>query len=246
MTKAEETRAIYDKFRSWLLRYRGGMPAGFLAAIIQHESGGRMDAKGDVSLGEAGLFQIESSFPGKVGLPAEARLVPENNVFLGSLEYQLRAIEFLPYASLGSSDSWRLARLGFAIGSAGTRKVIDAATSGNPGAYRGNLFAQILSWANRTGAIAVSSGQPAEKVKARINAVQEQWDVGQRINGAYGMPEKVPAPSGLRYVVPAAAARYLSTPRTGIFLALGAIGLVTFLVLRRKDEHVTPQAPATV
>jgi hypothetical protein len=215
-----------------------------VASPLSRRDAGRLPGRDHPA--RVGLFQIEASFPGKVGLPAEARLVPENNVFLGSLEYQLRAVEMLPYADLGTSDSWRLARLGFAIGSGGTRRVIDAATGGNPRAFRGRLFDQIRSWANKTGAIAVSSGQPAEKVLKRINAVQAQWELGQRIDGAYGGPERIPAPVGLRYVVPAASARYLSTPRTGILLALGAIGLVAFLVIRnRKDEHVAPQAPPT-
>lgn len=245
MTKAEATRAIYERFKPWLRRYRGGAPAGFLAAIIFHESSGNPDARGDASLGEAGLFQIESSFPGKIGLPAEARLVPENNVFMGGLEYNLRAVEMMPYADLGTSDSWRLARLGFAIGSAGTRKVIDAATGGRPGAYRGQVFPTVLAWANRTGAIAVSSGQPADKVKARINAVQEQWDTGQRIDGAYGVPEKVPAPAGLRYTLPTAAARHLSTPRASIaFLALGAIAGAAIYFVTRKDDHANQAQPA--
>jgi hypothetical protein len=243
VTKADETRAIYERYRPWFLRYRAGAPAGYLAAIVQHESGGRPDARGDASLGEQGLFQTEGSFGAKIGLPGLNTLNPEIAIFAGGLEMALRAIEMLPYADLGTSDSYRLARLGFAIGSGGTRKVIDAATGGNPGAYRGQVFARVLEWANRTGAIAVSSGQPAEKVRARINAVQEQWDIGQRINGAYGMPEKVPAPSGLRYTLPASAARHLASPRTGIVLALGAVAGLTLYLLTRKDADA-PEHPA--
>lgn len=239
MSAESETRAIYDRYRPWIKKYKGGLPGGFAAAIIRHESGGRPNASGDASLGEFGLFQVEASFPSKIGLPAEARLVPENNAFMGMLEYQLRAVEMMPFADLGTSDSWKISRLSFAIGSAGARKVIDAATSGRPSAYRGQVFPTVLAWANRTGAIAVSSGQPAEKVKARINAVQEQWDIGQRISGAYGMPEKVPAPAGLRYTLPVAAARYLATPNRAIVVALGAVaGLALYLVMR-KDDHAS-------
>jgi hypothetical protein len=239
--------AIYERFKPWLLRYRGGAPAGFLAAIIAHESGGNPGASGDPSLGEFGLFQLEAGFPPKVGLPADARLDPETNVFLGALEYNLRAVEMMPYAPLGSSDSWRLARLGFAIGSGGTKRVIDAATGGSPQSYRGRLFDRIRSWANQTGAIAVSSGQPASKVLARINAVQDQWDVGQRISPSYGPPERIPAPKGLTYRIPASVAPYLSSPLAGKLLALGALGaLGVILYLARKDSHGSPPEPAAL
>lgn len=244
MASVGEVRAIYEKFRPWLRRYRGGLPAGMIAAIIQHESGGNPNATGDASLGEAGLMQIEASFPAKVGLPASSRFDPETNVFLGSLEYQLRTVEFLPYATPGTSDSWRLARLGFAIGSAGTRKVIDAATGGKPSLYRGQVFDRVRAWANATGAMAVSSGQDADKVKKRINAVQDQWDVGQRIDGFYGAPEKIPAPSGLRYTIPSSAARYLVSPVAGKLLALGAVGLIVLLATRKDDHAPSEYAPA--
>lgn len=244
MASVGEVRAIYEKFRPWLLRYRGGLPAGMIAAVIQHESGGNPNATGDASLGEAGLMQIEASFPAKVGLPASSRFDPETNVFLGSLELQLRAVEMLPYATPGTSDSYKLARLGFAIGSAGTRKVIDAATGGKPSLYRGQVFDRVRSWANATGAIAVSSGQDAAKVRARINAVQDQWNIGQVINGSYGAPERIPAPSGLRYTVPASAARYLVSPVAGKLLALGVVGLVVFLATRKDDHAPHEHAPA--
>jgi hypothetical protein len=192
-------------------------------------------------LGEYGLFQLESSFPAKVGLPADARLDPETNVFLGSLEYALRAIELRDVAPLGSSDSWRLARLAFAVGSSGARRLIAAATNNNPSAFRGQVFDRIRAWANQTGAMAISSGQPAEKVLARINAVQDQWDVGQSIAGAYGPPQRLPAPHGLVYRVPASAAPFLASPLTGTLLALGVVGAAIgayFYFTRR------PSAPA--
>jgi len=39
--------AIYDTLGPWIDRYRGGVPAGFLAAAILHESGGNFGAPGD-------------------------------------------------------------------------------------------------------------------------------------------------------------------------------------------------------
>jgi hypothetical protein len=238
--------AIYQTYRPWIDRYRGGMPAGFVAAIIAHESSGNPNAVGDASLGEAGLMQIEASFPPKVGLPSAARLDPQTNVFLGCLEYQLRAAEMAPYASPGSSDSWRLARLGFAVGSGGTRTLIAAATGNNPAAYRGRLFDQIRTWANQTGAVALSSGQPATKVLDRINAVQAQWALGQSLpSSSYGAPQKIPAPTGVRYSIPASAARYLVSPVTGTLLAIGMVGAIVYLVaIRRKEAHAPDSPPA--
>jgi hypothetical protein len=228
-----DVRAIYDRFGTWIRKYKGGMPGGMIAAVIQHESGGNPNAIGDATLGEQGLMQIEASFPAKVGLsPSINRLDPEINIFLGSLEQQLRAIEFLPYSPLGTPDSWKLARLSFAVGSAGTRRLIDAATGGKPALYRGRVFETVRSWANQTGAIALSSGQPADKVVARINAVQSQWDVGQSISGFYGPPQKIPAPKGLAYSVPATAARYLMSPIASTIVALGILGIVVFLATR--------------
>lgn len=231
-------QAIYERFRPLLHRYKGGAPAGFLAAIIQHESSGDPNAIGDATLGERGLFQIEASFPAKVGLPADLRLTAEGNIFLGCLEYQLRAVEMRPYAPLGSSDSWRLARLAFAVGSGGTKRLIDAATSGNPYRYRGQLFDRVRTWANQTGAMALSSGQPAEKVVARINAVQDQWNLGQSISGSYGMPERIPAPKGLSYRIPASAAPYLSHPLTGTLILAGLFGVLgLYLYFKGTDAH---------
>jgi hypothetical protein len=239
--------AIFAKYKPWLLRYRGGAPAGFLAAIIAHESGGNPAASGDPSLGEYGLFQLESGFPPTVGLPSDARLDPEKNVFLGALEYNLRAVQMMPYAALGSADSWKLARLGFAVGSGGAARLIDAATNHNPRSFAGHVFDQIRSWANQTGAMALSSGQPASKVLARINAVQDQWDIGQRISGSYGPPERIPAPSGLAYRIPLSAAPFLASPLTGTLVAvslLGTLGLLLYL-RSRKADHV-PSEPAPV
>ncbi len=220
---AGDVRAIYERYKPWILRYRGGAPAGMIAAIISHESSGDPNVMGDPNLGEVGLMQVARDYTNSVGVPLEVRTNPEANIFLGSLDLQLRAIVMRPYAPLGSSDSWKLTRLTAAVGAAGTRRLIEAATGNNPGRYRGQVFDRVCAWANATGAMQLSSGQPAEKVVTRINAVQDQWDVGQRISGSYGPPEKIPAPKGLTYRVPASAAPYLSSPLTGKLLVLGTI-----------------------
>jgi hypothetical protein len=239
--KVAEARVLYEKFKPWISKYRGGLPGGFAAAIMAHESGGRMDSKGDPQLGEVGLYQIEASFPPKVGLPAEARYDAETNVFFGMLEYQLRAVEmklaFPSLVSLGTPDSWKLARLAFAIGSGGTKKLLSLSRP-----TPGQAFASILAYVGTTAPPQLGS-QSSEKVRNRVFAVQNQWDVGQAIAGSYGMPERIPGPKGLPYSVPLKVAPYLSKPITGTLLALGAIGLAGYFFLRRKDaREATPTA----
>lgn len=220
-----QSTALYQKFEPWLTRYRGGMPAGFLAAIMQHESGGNVNSTGDASLGEVGLFQITATFPPSVGVPAEARRDPETNVFLASLEYQLEAIKMFLYAPtlvrLGTPDSWKLARLGFAIGTGGTRKLIDAAASR---AQPGGLFAAVRAWCNATGGVAVSSGQDAAKVTARVNAVEDQWNIGQQIDGSFDGPMRIPA--RVPYTVPASLApHFVIISKNVKILALAALAI---------------------
>jgi hypothetical protein len=239
--------AIYERFKPLINRYRGGLPGGMAAAIIAHESGGNPDARGDASLQEAGLLQVTSAFPISVGVDPSVRLTIEGNIWLGLLEYNLRAVQMMPYAALGSADSWKLARLGFAVGSGGAARLIDAATNHNPRAFAGHVFDQIRSWANQTGAMALSSGQPASKVLARINAVQDQWDIGQRISGSYGPPERIPAPAGLTYRIPLSAAPFLASPLTGTLVAvslLGTLGLLLYLRSRKADHVPSEPAPA--
>lgn len=229
--KVAEARALHDKFKPWISKYRGGLPGGFAAAIMAHESGGRMDAKGDPQLGEVGLYQIEASFPPKVGLPAESRYDAETNVFLGALEYQLRAVEmklaFPSLVTLGTPDSWKLARLAFAIGSGGTKKLLSLS---RPAPGQG--FASIHAFVTSTTPPSLGSQSP-EKVRNRVLAVQDQWDVGQRVAGSYGPPERIPAPAGLTYSVPAKVSPYLTRPIVGTLLAIGAIGALAYVIVMK-------------
>lgn len=216
-------REIYTKYRGWLRRYHGGAPVGFLAAIIDHESGGRMSSKGDPVLGEVGFFQITSSFPPSVGVPAGKRYDPETNVFLGCLEYQIEAASLTAWAprmiGAGTADSWLLARLAFSIGGPGTRKLIERATGKSP-MYAGQVYAQVKRHVNSGGAVPLGR-QSAAKVQKRVNDAQILWDIGSKVAPVFvGPPEKIPAPAGITYTLPRNVAGYFfSWPKTIVAVA---------------------------
>jgi len=180
---------------AWLLRYSGGMPVGFLAAIAAFESGGQMIA-GDADLGEYGYFQIEESLPGKFGYPSQARKNREWNIFLAGLEYQTKAQQLKNDGYRGASwaDQWKLARLAFAVGNSGARYLW--ATSG------ASTYDGLIHHVQSHGAPALGR-QSSDKVQKRVLAVQELWHVGQRVfPQPPGPPERIPSPDGSQYQMP--------------------------------------------
>lgn len=231
-SKIQDAREIYRQIGPWIRRYRGGMPPGVLAAIALHESGGRMSSRGDASLGEVGIFQITSSFPPEIGWPSSSRYDAEANVFLGCLEYNIEAVKMFLHAPLlvrlGSADSWKLARLAFAVGSAGTRKLITKATGMHP-AHAGNVYGAIRQMALSAGGIPLGS-QSADKVRKRILAVDEQWAVGARVAPLWhGPPERVPSPGNRPYTLPKAVAPYFSSTAKQL-IVLGALTAGAFFL----------------
>lgn len=225
--RVEHARQIYQELGGWLWKYHGGVPVGFLAAVIQFESGGKMSSRGDPSLGEVGYFQITSSFPPKVGLPAGSRFDAETNIFLGCLEYQMSAVEMamaVPQLQLGTADSWKVARLAFAIGAGGTKKLIQAA---NP--VPGDVFGAIKRYVDRTGGVALGS-QSAGKVWFRVHAIDLQWATGIQIFPliGWGAPVTIPSPPTGDYTLPAEIARYMPSKFRGDLLAVG-LGALAFL-----------------
>lgn len=194
-------RALYVRFKPWLDRYHGGLPAGVLAAIMLMESGGKMDAPGDVSLGEVGLYQITASFPERVGIAPAKRYDAETNVFLGGLEYQIGAAEAAKrwpnLVLLGSEDNWKLSRLAFAVGTSGARRLVEAAIAKGY-VQRGAVFAGVRMLVDSGGSIALSSGQPADKVRYRVHAIDHNFKVGQLIvPGLYRSPVRLAAPANV-------------------------------------------------
>lgn len=222
---ATSARKVLDRLRPLLNKYHGGMPVGFLAAIASFESGGKMSSRGDSSLGEVGIFQITSSFPGKVGLPAASRFEEEVNVFLGCLEYQMMAVEMWkanPRISRGTVDNWKLARLAFAIGAGGTRTLL--ARSG------ANSYGELTDYVNRTGGTSLGK-QSASKVWFRVNIINVLWDIGKLVQAPLfvGMPQQVPAPPGRSYKLPSSVSPYLPNPLQGALIAL-TMGLAAILL----------------
>jgi len=240
MAVESEVAAIYKKLGPWINRFKGGAPGGFIAAAIQHESGGRMDAPGDVSLSEAGYLQVTDSFPKSIGVSPDVRLDPEGNIWLGSLEYNLLAAQLKAWApeliKLGSPDNWKLARLSFAVGVSGTRTLIKNATGMNPTFY-GQVYPAIVAYVDRVGGLSLGS-QSTEKVKARVHAVEDQWAIGTKLTPSWGKPQKVPSPSGLPYTISANLLPYLSSPMmvgSGI-LILGGMAAIAYFVWKRTKE----------
>jgi hypothetical protein len=220
---AARAREVYDRLAPLLNKYRGGMSAGFLAAIASFESGGKMSSTGDATLGEVGIFQITSSFPPKVGLPAASRRDTETNVFLGCLEYQIMAVKMFlaaPSISLGSIDNWKLARLAFSIGEGGTRKLLEQSGA--------RSYSGLLEYLDRKGGVSLGR-QSAGKVWFRAHVIEVLWDIGQLVKPSFwvGAPVKIPSPPTGEYTLPATVAAYLPSPLRGplIALALGSAAI---------------------
>lgn len=222
--RVTETKAILASIGPLLERYHGGMPVGFMAAIAQVESGGRMVA-GDASLGEYGIFQVAANTPPSFGYPADLRTSVEGNVFLAALEYAVHAVvlsAYDPRIKLGSEDSWKVARLGFAIGMGGTRKLLDA-SRGIPG----TAWQAIVTYVDTTPGMSLGSQSPA-KVRDRVHLVDTVWAVGQAARpGAPGIPVIPPPPQGLPppSVKPDILSR-IAKARTAQLLALAAAAAI--------------------
>jgi hypothetical protein len=231
-TRISAARSIYSALSPWLIRYRGGMPVGFAAAIIQMESGGKMIA-GDPSLGEYGYMQVAANTPPSFGYPASLRTEPEGNVFLGLLELNVEAVkQALNDARivLGSDDSWKLARLGFAIGSGGTRTLL--ANSKN---FAGGPWAAIRAYLAQTGGLGLGS-QSAQKVADRVAAVDIAWEVGQAVSpGSGGIPAIPPPPAGLNppSISQGVLAR-IASARTAQMLGLAIVGAGAWYLWKRS------------
>lgn len=231
-------RALLDKFRPWIDRYRGGLPAGWMAAIMLHESGGNFGAAGDASLGEIGYYQIASYVPPLFGYDPSARADPETNVALASLEYGLEAALWskdFPQVNLGSPDSWKLARLSFAVGRAGSRTLAAMTLAAQGALTPGDVYGDIARWAAMSGAVPLGS-QSAATVQRRVLDIQRQWAIGQAVTpGLSGPPTLIPAPPAGPYTIPIAAAPYFAEPISGTLILIGGgLALLIYLIARRK------------
>jgi hypothetical protein len=230
-----QASAVYDQLGEWIDRYHGGIPPGFIAAAITHESGGDFNAPGDPVLGEVGYLQVAAYVPPLFGYPAEARMDPESNIAIGVLEYEMEAAYWAaryPEVMLGTADSWKLARLAFAIGRAGAYQLADMARASQGGLTSGDVYHDIVRATSAAGGVALGS-QSAAKVLSRVVDIDRQWAIGQAVNGAPpGPPLYIPDPPAGPYTIPEDAAPYFSQqiPVT-IVLAIG-LGLVAWLLYK--------------
>lgn len=232
-SRAASTKTIVGQLGTWLQRYRGGMPLGFLAAICQFESGGKMVA-GDPNLGEYGFFQVAASTPTSFGYAAATRTDAEANVFFGGLEYNIEAVKMAmadSRVSLGTEQSWKLARLAFAIGSGGTKTLLK-----NSAGLGSDPWAAIKSYMAQTGGVPLG-GQSADTVFTRVHAVDIVWQVGQlAYPSSPGIPSIPPPPPTLGPpTVQAPILARIAGARTAQMLALaGIIGLASWWFYFRK------------
>jgi hypothetical protein len=219
---AERARAVYSRLRPLLERYNGGMPAGFMAAIASFESGGKMSSTGDSTLGEVGIFQITKSFPGKVGLPADSRFNEEVNVFLGGIEYQIMAVEMHlanPRIRLGTPDNWKLARLAFAIGAPGTKKLLEQSGASS--------WPELVRWVDAQGGVALGR-QSAGKVWFRVHVIDVLWQIGLRVKPIIHAqaPVRVPNSPAGAYTLPEQVEPYIPSHALATVGAFGLVGVV--------------------
>jgi hypothetical protein len=222
--RVAKTRAFNSQIGPWLSRYRGGMPKGFFGAIGVWESGGRWASGGDPVLGEVGYYQIARSTPPKFGIKPEKRSDPETNVFLAGLEYNNQAVEqYLRYPSLvklGTEDSWKLARLAFAIGASGTRTLIDRS-----GAAPGRVFGAVRSYTDQSGGVSLGR-QSAGQVWFRVHAVDVQWKIGkQALGGSPSWPKEIPSPKTVPgyELSPQVQTVMRKAPNTALLFAMGGL-----------------------
>jgi hypothetical protein len=228
--------AIYDQLGPWIDRYHGGIPAGFIASAILHESGGNFAAPGDLSLGEIGYLQVAAYVPPLFGYDPAARADPESNIAIGVLEYEIEAVywaQAFPEVVLGTDDSWKLARLAFAVGRGGSHQLASLARQTFGGLTTGDVYHDLVRWVVAGGGVPLGS-QSAAKVAQRVVDIDRQWAIGQAVSsGLSGPPMIIPDPPAGPYVIPADAAPYFVEPISGtLLIVIGGLVLGYLLYTR--------------
>jgi hypothetical protein len=200
--RAARTRELIAQWPTFLDRYRGGLPRGVFAAVMQMESNGSPASKGDPKLGEVGLFQITEHFPRSLGLDPRLRYDNEWNFYFAGVEYNQAAARWARrYRSLieaGNRDAWLLSRLSFAIGDGGARAHVKRAVEAHRDvAQRDGVYAALLALVRQGGARKAGS-QSAALVAYRIAvACPITFEVGEKAEpGSYGLPVALAMPVG--------------------------------------------------
>jgi len=200
--RVARTRELIALWPTFLDRYRGGLPRGVFAAVMQMESNGHRMAKGDARLDEVGLFQITEEFPRSLGLDPRLRHDTEWNFYFAGVQYNQGAARWLRrYRSLvedGSRDAWLLSRLSFAIGDGGARDHVKRAIEAHRDvAQRDGIYAALAALV-RAGGARKAGSQSAAKVAYRIAVVcPVNFEIGEKAEpGPYGLPVTLAMPTG--------------------------------------------------
>jgi transglycosylase-like protein with SLT domain len=150
-SRVKTAKAVYAKYGSLINKYRGGAPAGLIAAIIAVESGGNEKASGDPRLGEYGLMQTASYTEKDFGVPEGTRFNTEGGVFLGLLHLNAEArhlsLKYPAYISNGALDNWLLARASFALGRYGMTSRLEKAIKAGYVSF-GNAYSGLVRYLN--------------------------------------------------------------------------------------------------
>jgi hypothetical protein len=230
-------QSIYSQLGVWIDKYHGGLPSGWVASIILHESGGNFGAPGDPTLGEVGYMQVAAYVPPLFGYDADARSDPESNIAIGCLEYELESVywylSFPDSVVLGTDDSWKLARLAFAVGRSGSHQLAQQAQAALGGLTTGDVYHDIVKWTASSGGVPLGT-QSAAKVAARVVDIDRQWAIGQAVSaGLSGPPMLIPDPPAGPYTIPDDAAPYFEEQFDGtVLIVLGALVLGYLLYTR--------------
>jgi hypothetical protein len=210
-----------------------------MASIMLHESGGNFASAGDPTLGEVGYYQIAAYVPPLFGYPPEARNDPETNVALAVLEYELEAALWaadVPQVILGTADSWKLARLSFAVGRAGSRQLAAAAQAALGGLTDGDVYHDIVKYVAASGGMPLGS-QSAQKVTQRVADIERQWAIGDAVapGSLPGPPMLIPDPPAGPYTIPPDIASYFEDQFPVLPLLLGGLAILIYLIARRHE-----------
>jgi hypothetical protein len=150
-SRVKTAKAVYAKHGNLINKYRGGVPAGLVAAYITVESGGNEKATGDPRLGEYGLLQTASYTEKDFGVPEGTRYNTEGGVFLGLLHMNAEAralsLKYPAYISNGSMDNWLLARASFALGRYGMTSRLEKAIKAGYVSF-GNAYSGLVRYLN--------------------------------------------------------------------------------------------------
>jgi hypothetical protein len=152
---------------------------------------------------------------------------PETNVFLGMMEYQFDTtrwkVAFPNHVRLGTDDSYKLARLSFAIGFGGASSLAKRAIAAG-GVAPGMLYDGIYNNVAKHGGVALGS-QTSDKVWFRVLSIATQWEIGRRVAWSpSGMPTRVPNPPKYTYTIPMPYSVMFVSPIPVVFFGALAVG----------------------